>query len=116
MTIRRLTLKLETQEGHAAMLRTRPHDDDTLFQVGYDLAEPLDGRSPGARKCATFGKSFMEAMHLVRNQFGPEHAGAVAVREVFSREREKNGTIHDSYYFPKRLTVTTTPEAELVDA
>jgi hypothetical protein len=97
------------------MLRTRPYDDDTLFQVGFDLNQPLDGEPPGARICATFGKSFMEAMHLTRNQFGPDHAGDVAVREVYAREREKNGTIHDTYYFPERRRVTT-PAPDLEDA
>lgn len=96
------------------MLRTRPlTDDDTLFQVGYDLAEPVGDKPAGEHRAATFGKTFMEAIHVVRNQFGPAHANQIAVREVFAREREKNGTIHDTYFYPPPRRRVTTPAVEL---
>lgn len=92
------------------MLRTRPYDDDMLFQVGFEVVESVDDQEPGARRSATFAKNFMEAIHLVRNQFGEARAGAVQVQSVFTREREKNGTIHDTYFFPTRRRETSAPD------
>lgn len=92
------------------MLRTRPLDGDTLFQVNYTTANPDDAPQPGPRHCATFAKTFIEAIHLARNQFGD--AGAIAIVEVYARERDKDGTIRDTYFYPERKTVTT-PAAEL---
>lgn len=97
------------------MLRTRPCDDDTLFQVGFATTSPVDDLPVGPRHCATFAQNQIEAVNLVRHQFGVENAGHVQVIEVFTREREKNGTLHTIYLYPERRRETIVPD-DLADA
>lgn len=111
----RAKLPVPALEALSPMLRTRPYDDDMLFQVGFEVVESVDDQEPGARRSATFAKNFMEAIHLVRNQFGELRAGIVEVKAVLAREREKNGTIHDTYFFPTRRRETFVPD-DLVSA
>lgn len=87
------------------MLRTRPFEGDTLFQVDCTLAAPIGDHPAGPRHCATFAKSFLEAIHLARGQFGEEHAQEITVETVYAKARSWDGAVVETHYFPERRLV-----------
>lgn len=82
-------------------MRLNPEDGDTLFQVNYVVLAPVDSHPLGARSGATFARNWLEASHMVRNQFGPLKADAILVCDIYTRERMRGGGVTDHFFYQR---------------
>lgn len=80
-------------------MRDHPHDDDTLFQVAYELLGVVDNHPSGPRHAAGFAKNWLEACHMIRLKYGEDLAARVWVNRIYTIERLNDGRKieHDHY-------------------
>lgn len=80
-------------------MRVHPHDDDTLFQVAYELLGPVDNHPTGPRHAAGFASNWLEACHMTRLKYGQDRVDRVWVKRIYTIERLNDGRKieHDHY-------------------
>ena len=79
-------------------MRTQPFDDDTLFQVDYQVVEPVDNHPVGPRHTATFAGNWLEATDFVRNKYGADAADRVLVNRVYAYDRSTGVKQEEVFY------------------
>ncbi|UTC28940.1 hypothetical protein MARCHEWKA_04280 [Brevundimonas phage vB_BpoS-Marchewka] len=79
-------------------MRTHPHDDDTLFQVDYQVLEPVDHHPVGPRHTATFARNWLEASDFVRKKYGLDASDRVLVNRVYAYDRSTGVKTEEVFY------------------
>ncbi|USN14800.1 hypothetical protein PAPPERLAPAPP_04310 [Brevundimonas phage vB_BpoS-Papperlapapp] len=79
-------------------MRTHPLDDDTLFQVDYQVLEPVDHHPIGPRHTATFARNWMEASDFVRKKYGLDASPRVMINRVYAYDRSSGVKTEEVFY------------------
>lgn len=79
-------------------MRTHPQESDTLFQVDYQVLEPVDNHPIGPRHTATFARNWLEASDFVRKKYGLDASDRVRVNKVYAYDRSSGVKLEEVFY------------------